>query len=58
MPIGQFEDFAALKAHLRSQYRKASDKRLNAITAATAERIRPGWHREAAALAAKHRKEK
>ncbi len=50
MPIGPFEDFAALKAHLSAK-RKGKplpDERMNAITAAVAERIRPGWHEEAA----------
>lgn len=50
MPIGGYEDFADLKAHLRASYarkrRKPGD--LDAITATVAEKIRPGWHREAA----------
>lgn len=51
MPIGPYGDFAELKAHLRKQYAKkgkqVSVERMNAITAGTAERIRPGWHKEA-----------
>lgn len=52
MPIGPFADFAALKAKLRAEYSKKGKKlgedRMNAITAGTAEKIRPGWHKEAA----------
>lgn len=50
MPIGNFADFAALKAHLRAAHKgkRLPEERLNAMTAAVAERIRPGWRKEAA----------
>ncbi len=50
MPIGEYENFAALKAHLRSQYgKKVGKKRMGAITAAVADKMQPGWRKEAAA---------
>ncbi len=49
MPIGEYENFAGLKAHLRKQYgKKVSKKRMNAITASVADKMQPGWRKEAA----------
>lgn len=53
MPIGPFENFQALRSKLREERKKSGKKALpperqNAETAAVAERIRPGWHKEAA----------
>jgi len=53
MPIGPYEDFAGLREHIRAEYakkgkKKMSPKRINAITAGTADKIRPGWREDKA----------
>lgn len=59
MPIGPFDDFAGLKAHLRASYMNKGQplpsERLNAMTASVADRIKPGWRSEAARKAAQTR---
>lgn len=60
MPIGPYDSFGGLKAHLRASYAKKgkplADENLNAMTASVADRIKPGWRSEAARKAAQTRK--
>lgn len=58
MPIGPYSDFQGLKEHLRASYASKgglSPDRLNAMTAAVASKMKPGWRKEAAAKAARTR---
>lgn len=51
MPIGPYENFAGLRQHIQAEYakkgkKKPSTKKINAITAGTADKIRPGWRED------------